>query len=97
MKNVFDSIVGESSSGENDEAENVEDQAAEGQIVEDQAVEDQIGVAQNGEDTNVVVVVSEAHVATENPSSQQPTVMEIENIPSSSVVQTLNELKKENE
>lgn len=41
--------------------------------------------------------MSEAQVATENPSSEQPTAMEIQNIPSSSVVQTLNELKKENE
>lgn len=96
LKNVSDSIVGESSSGENDEAQNVEDQTAEGQIAEDQAAEDQIVEAHNGEDPNANVVVYEAKVATENPSSEQPTAMEIENA-SSSVAQTLNELNKENE
>lgn len=77
--------------GDTAEEQMVEDQADERQIAEEQMV-----IAQIVEDLNAAVE-SEVLVATEIPSSYQPTEMDIENIPSSSVVQTLNEIKKENE
>lgn len=86
LENVYDIAIGASSSRENAEGMDVEDQVAEGQTV----------VAQNVEDF-AVVIFSGTQVVEETLSSEQPKAMKIEHAPSSSVAQTLNELKKENE